>query len=130
MEWAEVSWHVQETQSLRAQTLQHRFIAITPPQKHMATWRWLFPAAGLVDTRNVPGPFTVFAPTDEAFATLSSGTLEMLLKPENNKQLVEILSYHVVPGVAAYSDAVIKMREVPTLLGTPIVVKFVNGKGR
>jgi uncharacterized surface protein with fasciclin (FAS1) repeats len=85
-------------------------------------------AAGLVETLSGKGPFTVLAPTDAAFAQLPPGTLEMLLKPENKKQLVEILSYHVVPGVAAYSDAVIKMKEVPTLLGTPIAVKVVNGK--
>jgi uncharacterized surface protein with fasciclin (FAS1) repeats len=52
----------------------------------------------------------------------------MLLKPENKKQLVDILSYHVVPGVAAYSDAVVKMTEVPTVLGSPIAVKVVGGK--
>jgi len=74
-------------------------------------------AAGLVDTLNGPGPFTVFAPTDEAFAKLPAGTLEMLLKPENKKQLVEILTYHVVPGQAVYSDAIVKMTTVPTVLG-------------
>jgi uncharacterized surface protein with fasciclin (FAS1) repeats len=55
-------------------------------------------AAGLVDTLKGSGPFTVFAPTDDAFAKLPSGTLENLLKPENKKQLVAILTYHVVPG--------------------------------
>jgi uncharacterized surface protein with fasciclin (FAS1) repeats len=52
----------------------------------------------------------------------------MLLKPENKQQLVDILTYHVVPGVAAYSDAVVKMKEVPTVLGTPVAVKVVDGK--
>ena len=55
-------------------------------------------AAGLVDTLKGKGPFTVFAPTDEAFAKLPNGTLDNLLKPENKKQLVAILTYHVVPG--------------------------------
>jgi uncharacterized surface protein with fasciclin (FAS1) repeats len=55
-------------------------------------------AAGLVDTLKGKGPFTVFAPTDEAFAKLPKGTLETLLKPENKKQLASILTYHVLPG--------------------------------
>jgi transforming growth factor-beta-induced protein len=85
-------------------------------------------AAGLVETLSGKGPFTVLAPTDAAFAKLPAGTLEMLLKPENKQQLVDILTYHVVPGVAAYSDAVVKMTEVPTVLGSSIAVKVVNGK--
>lgn len=85
-------------------------------------------AAGLVETLSGKGPFTVLAPTDAAFAKLPPGTLEMLLKPENKKQLVDILTYHVVPGVAAYSDAVVKMTEVPTVLGSPIAVKVAGGK--
>ncbi len=55
-------------------------------------------AAGLVDTLNGPGPFTVFAPTDDAFAKLPAGTVDNLLKPENKAELVKILTYHVVPG--------------------------------
>ncbi len=55
-------------------------------------------AAGLVDTLKGPGPFTVFAPTNEAFAKLPAGTVDMLLKPENKDALVKILTYHVVPG--------------------------------
>lgn len=55
-------------------------------------------AAGLIDTLKGPGPFTVFAPTDAAFAALPAGTVESLLKPENHDRLVAILTYHVVPG--------------------------------
>src|SRR4051794_28408307 len=55
-------------------------------------------AAGLVETLKGAGPFTVFAPTDEAFAKLPGGTLDDLLKPENKEKLVAILTYHVVPG--------------------------------
>jgi uncharacterized surface protein with fasciclin (FAS1) repeats len=55
-------------------------------------------AAGLVETLKGPGPYTVFAPTDAAFAALPAGTVESLLKPENRDQLVSILTYHVVPG--------------------------------
>ena len=85
-------------------------------------------AAGLAETLSGKGPFTILAPTDEAFAKLPPGTLEMLLKPENKQQLVDILTYHVVPGVAAYSDAVVKMREVPTVLGSPVAVKVMGDK--
>jgi uncharacterized surface protein with fasciclin (FAS1) repeats len=85
-------------------------------------------AAGLVETLSGKGPFTVLAPTDAAFAKLPAGTLENLLKPENTKQLVEILTYHVVPGVAAYSDQVVKMTEIPTVLGNTIKVTVKDGK--
>jgi uncharacterized surface protein with fasciclin (FAS1) repeats len=85
-------------------------------------------AAGLAETLSSEGPFTVFAPTDEAFAKLPAGTLEMLLKPENKQKLVEILTYHVVPGKTVYSDALVKMNAVPTVLGRPVAVKVVEGK--
>lgn len=62
-------------------------------------------AAGLVDTLKGPGPFTVFAPTDAAFAALPAGTLESLLRPENRGKLVAILTYHVVPGRVSASRA-------------------------
>jgi uncharacterized surface protein with fasciclin (FAS1) repeats len=65
-------------------------------------------AAGLVDTLQGPGPFTVFAPTDEAFAQLPAGTVDTLLKPENKDKLVKILTYHVV-SADAMSDAIKKM---------------------
>ena len=61
-------------------------------------------AAGLVETLKGEGPFTVFAPTDEAFAALPAGTVENLLKPENKDQLVAILTYHVVPGKVMSTD--------------------------
>ncbi len=85
-------------------------------------------AAGLVETLSGKGPFTVLAQTDAAFAKLPAGTLEMLLKPENKQQLVDILTYHVVPGVAAYSDQVVKMSEVPTVLGSTVPVMAKDGK--
>jgi uncharacterized surface protein with fasciclin (FAS1) repeats len=61
-------------------------------------------AAGLVETLKGEGPFTVFAPTDEAFAALPAGTVESLLKPENKDQLVAILTYHVIPGKVMAAD--------------------------
>lgn len=73
-------------------------------------------AAGLVDTLKGPGPFTVFAPTDAAFAALPAGTVENLLKPENRARLREILSYHVVPGNVPASQ-VIGMDSATTVQG-------------
>ena len=61
-------------------------------------------AAGLVDTLNSPGPFTVFAPVNAAFAALPEGTVETLLKPENKGALAGVLTYHVLPGVVTYND--------------------------
>jgi uncharacterized surface protein with fasciclin (FAS1) repeats len=63
-------------------------------------------AAGLVDTLNSPGPFTVFAPTNDAFAKLPAGTVDTLLKPENKATLVKILTYHVVAGKLSAKDIV------------------------
>jgi uncharacterized surface protein with fasciclin (FAS1) repeats len=72
-------------------------------------------AAGLVDALKADGPFTVFAPTDEAFAKLPAGTVENLLKPENLEQLQAILTYHVVPGKVLAAD-VAHGASAPTLL--------------
>lgn len=76
-------------------------------------------AAGLAEVLSGPGPFTVFAPTDEAFAALPAGTVESLLKPENKQQLVDILKYHVVSGRVYDNDAV-KAGNAQTLLGRSI----------
>ncbi|SDB07353.1 Uncaracterized surface protein containing fasciclin (FAS1) repeats [Bauldia litoralis] len=78
-------------------------------------------AAGLVDTLKGDGPFTVFAPTDAAFAKLPDGTVETLLKPENKDQLVGILTYHVVPGKVMAAD-VVKITEAETVNGAEIKV--------
>ncbi len=61
-------------------------------------------AAGLVDTLQSPGPFTVFAPTNDAFAKLPAGTVDTLLKPENKKTLTNVLTYHVVSGRMSAKD--------------------------
>jgi uncharacterized surface protein with fasciclin (FAS1) repeats len=79
-------------------------------------------AAGLVDTLKGDGPFTVFAPTDEAFAKLPAGTVENLLKPENKDQLVAILTYHVVPGKVEASE-VVTMDEAKTVNGKMVDIK-------
>ena len=84
-------------------------------------------AAGLVDTLKGKGPFTVFAPTDEAFAKLSAGTVENLLKPENKKQLVAILTYHVVSGKVMSKDIVGKKTMARSIEGGEISVDATDG---
>ena len=79
-------------------------------------------AAGLVDILKSEGPFTVFAPTDEAFAKLPEGTVESLLKPENQDQLKAILTYHVVPGKTMSSDLAGKEVEVASVEGSAISI--------
>ncbi len=79
-------------------------------------------AAGLVETLKGAGPFTVFAPTDEAFAALPAGTVDNLLKPENKDQLTAVLTYHVVPGKVMAAD-VVKITEAKTVNGAMITVK-------
>jgi len=84
-------------------------------------------AAGLVDTLKGPGPFTVFAPTDEAFAKLPAGTVDNLLKPENHDKLVAILTYHVVPGKVMAKD-VMKMNQAKTVNGKEVKIMTMDGK--
>ncbi len=84
-------------------------------------------AAGLVDTLKGDGPFTVFAPTDEAFAKLPEGTVEDLLKPENKDKLVAILTYHVVPGKIMSGDISGKETEVKTVQGDMLDVNAKDG---
>ena len=79
-------------------------------------------AADLVDVLKGEGPFTVFAPTDEAFAALPEGTLEKLLKPENKDKLVKILTYHVVPGAVMSTD--LKAGEVATVEGSDVTIEL------
>ena len=84
-------------------------------------------AAGLVDTLKGPGPFTVFAPTDEAFAKLPAGTVESLLKPENKDKLIAVLTYHVVPGKVMSGAIAGKKLDVATVQGGMIVVDGTMG---
>jgi len=79
-------------------------------------------AAGLVDTLKGPGPFTVFAPTDAAFAKLPAGTVEDLLKPENKGTLAAILTYHVVPGKVMSTDLMDGMK-AKTVQGAEVTIK-------
>lgn len=93
---------------------------------HFTTLVAAVKAAGLVDTLKGPGPFTVFAPTDEAFAKLPPGTLESLLKPENKAKLQSILTYHVVAGKVMAAD-VMKLSSAKTVEGESVAIKMMNG---
>ena len=83
-------------------------------------------AAGLVETLQGKGPFTVFAPTDEAFAKLPAGTVESLLKPENKEKLVSILTYHVIPAKVTAAD--VKTMKAKTVNGKELAIKVADGK--
>ncbi len=83
-------------------------------------------AAGLVDTLKGDGPFTVFAPTDAAFAALPAGTVEDLLKPANKAKLVSVLTYHVVPGNVPASR-VTAMKEATTVNGDSVSISAADG---
>ena len=84
-------------------------------------------AAGLVDALKGDGPFTVFAPTDDAFAALPAGTVDSLLKPENKDDLVNILTYHVLPGKVMSSDIAGKSLGVKMLNGSMAKVNAMSG---
>jgi len=84
-------------------------------------------AADLVDVLKSDGPFTVFAPTDEAFAALPAGTVESLLLPENKDKLVAVLTYHVVPGKIMSTDIAGKKVDVESVEGSMISVNAMNG---
>ena len=91
-------------------------------------------AAGLVDTLQSPGPFTVFAPTNEAFKKLPAGTVETLLKPENKKTLTNVLTYHVVPGRLSAKDLMEKVKAgggkamLKTVEGADLTFEMKDGK--
>ena len=84
-------------------------------------------AAELVDTLKGEGPFTVFAPTDDAFAKLPAGTLDSLLLPENKQALTDILLYHVVSGNVMAAD-VVNLESATTVLGKDVAIKVEDGK--
>ncbi|WAC18974.1 fasciclin domain-containing protein [Luteolibacter sp. SL250] len=83
-------------------------------------------AAGLAETLSGKGPFTVFAPTNDAFAKLPAGTVDSLLKPENKEKLTAILTYHVVPGKVMAAD--VKAGEVKTVNGDTATISASGGK--
>lgn len=96
-------------------------VAVASGAENFKTLLAAVKAAGLVETLQGRGPFTVFAPTDEAFAKLPAGTVESLLKPENKDKLAAILKYHVLPGRVLAAD--VKTMEAKTALGQSVKLK-------
>jgi uncharacterized surface protein with fasciclin (FAS1) repeats len=102
-------------------------VAIAAANDSFKTLTAALKAAGLTETLSGVGPFTVFAPTDEAFAALPQDALQELLKPENKAVLVKILTYHVVPGKVASTD--LKSGEVKTVEGGGVNIKVDSATG-
>jgi uncharacterized surface protein with fasciclin (FAS1) repeats len=100
---------------------QQDIVAVAAGNESFSTLVAAVKAAGLVETLQGEGPFTVFAPTNDAFAKLPEGTVESLLKPENRDQLVSILTYHVVPGKVMAAD-VVKLDSATTVQGGDIAI--------
>jgi uncharacterized surface protein with fasciclin (FAS1) repeats len=101
-------------------------IGVATGNKQLKTLTAAIKAAGLEETLSGKGPFTVFAPTDKAFAALPPGTVDELLKPENKDKLVQLLTYHVVSG--KLDAASLTSGDVPSLQGKPITVKVQSKK--
>lgn len=99
---------------------------LTGTSKNFKTLAAALKAADLIETLEAEGPYTVFAPTDNAFAKLPKGTLANLLKPENKEQLKKLLTYHVVAG--AVTSKMLKAGQVETVEGSKITVKIRNRK--
>lgn len=114
------------TSSNKANAAQGDIIDVAVSAGQFNTLAAALEAADLVTTLQGDGPFTVFAPTDEAFAALPDGTVESLLKPENRDQLVSILTYHVVAGKVMAAD-VVKLSEAPTVNGSDVAIKVEDG---
>jgi uncharacterized surface protein with fasciclin (FAS1) repeats len=112
-----------------AQTAPGTIVEIAVGNKSFSTLVAAVKAAGLVETLSGKGPFTVFAPTDEAFAKLPKGTVEELVKPENKEKLTAILTYHVLAGKVMAADAIAANgKMVKTVNGQEIAVKVKDGK--
>lgn len=112
--------------AISIQAAEKTIVAVATEAGQFKTLVAAVKAAGLVDTLNGKGPFTVFAPTDEAFAKLPKGTVEDLLKPENKAKLAGILTYHVVAGKVMAADVSTKM--VKTVNGKELSLKVTDGK--
>lgn len=102
-------------------------VDIAASSKDFSTLVAAVKAAGLVETLKGDGPFTVFAPTNEAFAKLPEGTVESLLKPENRDKLIAVLTYHVVPGKVMAKD-VVSLSEAKTVQGTKVEITVKDDK--
>ena len=110
----------------KAETAGKTIVEIAAGAEDFSTLVAAVKAAELVDVLSSEGPFTVFAPTNEAFAKLPKGTVESLLKPENKDKLIAVLKYHVVPGKVMAKD-VVKVDSAKTAQGSSVTVT-VEGK--
>ena len=110
----------------KAETAGKTIVEIAAGAEDFSTLVAAVKAAELVDVLSSKGPFTVFAPTNEAFAKLPKGTVESLLKPENKDKLIAVLKYHVVPGKVMAKD-VVKVDSAKTAQGSSVTVT-VEGK--
>ena len=106
--------------SAASRPAQKDIVAVASSADNFKTLVAAVKAAGLVETLQGAGPFTVFAPTDEAFAKLPAGTLDDLLKPENKAKLASILTYHVMPGKFTAAE-VEKMKQLDTVNGQQLI---------
>jgi uncharacterized surface protein with fasciclin (FAS1) repeats len=112
-----------------AQTAPGTIVEVAVGNKSFSTLVAAVKAAGLVETLSGAGPFTVFAPTDEAFAKLPKGTVEDLLKPENKEKLTAILTYHVLAGKVMAADAIaLDGKSAATVNKQEIAIKVKDGK--
>ncbi|MEC8160970.1 MAG: fasciclin domain-containing protein [Planctomycetota bacterium] len=112
--------------AVKAETAGKTIVEIAAGAEDFSTLVAAVKAADLVDVLSSKGPFTVFAPTNEAFAKLPEGTVESLLKPENKDKLIAVLKYHVVPGKVMAKD-VVKVDSAKTAQGSSVTVT-VEGK--
>jgi uncharacterized surface protein with fasciclin (FAS1) repeats len=112
-----------------AQTAPGTIVEVAAGNKSFSTLVAAVKAAGLVETLSGAGPFTVFAPTDEAFAKLPAGTVEELVKPENKEKLTAILTYHVLAGKVMAADAIaLDGKSAATVNKQEIAIKVKDGK--
>lgn len=115
-----------QVQAAEKPSTKQDIVAVASSASNFKTLVTAIKAAGLVETLQGKGPFTVFAPTDEAFAKLPAGTVEDLLKPENKDKLTAILTYHVVPGCVMAAD--VKTMQAKTVNGGDLSIMVEDGK--
>ena len=123
-----IGYHAASTTAKPARAASGDIIDVAVGAGSFKTLAAALTAAGLVDTLKTAGPFTVFAPTDAAFAKLPAGTVENLLKPENRAQLISILTYHVVPGKITSNQLLDKVTPATTVQGRKATIDGRNGR--
>jgi uncharacterized surface protein with fasciclin (FAS1) repeats len=123
-----IGYHTASTAKKPAKAAKGDIIDVAVGAGSFNTLAAALTAAGLVDTLKTAGPFTVFAPTDAAFAKLPADTVDSLLKPENRAQLVSILTYHVVPGKITSNQLLEKITPATTVQGRQATIDGRNGR--